>query len=157
MKRLLLAALALWALTGCTQDEIRGWLAWHANDPAAALAHLEQPEVQAQLEQADRLDPPPPQFNGASSSGRCTGAEPLLAQHSPGWSVERMSRIMYRESRCQPRAANSCCHGLLQIHEQWCGYLAARLGPCDLTNPSYNVQAAALVFGQQGYGAWSTS
>ena len=57
---------------------------------------------------AERLDPPTvevattlglPPGSSASSGGRCVGWEGLLSRYSPGWPVERMSRIMYRESR----------------------------------------------------------
>lgn len=107
-----------------------------------------------------QLTPPPttaPIFSSANDGRRCTGAVALLAYYSPGWDVARMSGIMYRESRCQPGASNRCCHGLLQIHESWCGYLGRNLGPCNLYDPIYNIRAARLVWLEQGYPAWSTS
>lgn len=116
--------------------------------------------------QVTETAPPPPTpmlFTSASSSGRCVGAEPLLAALSPGWSVERMSRIMYRESRCQPGARNgsSSATGLLQILASHCRWLEGQLGEwCTrdrLTDPGYNVRAAAVLWLEQSYGAWSTS
>jgi hypothetical protein len=116
-----------------------------------------------------RLDPPttevaapdsPSAGTSASAGGRCIGWEPLLTRESPGWSVERMSRIMYRESRCLPGVRNrsSSASGLLQLLASLhCGWLARELGPCDLFNPTYNVRAAALLWRKSGYGAWSTS
>jgi hypothetical protein len=103
---------------------------------------------------AVRLDPPmPPAFDGSSSNGRCVGAEPLLAYYSPGWDVGRMSRIMYRESRCQPWARNpSGASGLLQIMPMHCRWLP---GPCDLFDPAYNVKAGAALWRKQGMGAWA--
>jgi hypothetical protein len=116
---------------------------------------------------AVRLEPPTteaaaPSSGGSSAStgGRCVGWERLLADESPGWSVERMSRIMYRESRCQPGARNrsSSATGLLQILASHCGWLARRMGTwCTrdrLTDPVFNVQAAAVLWQEQHYGAW---
>jgi len=117
-------------------------------------------------QEAERLDPPAPPTSvavetsgsSASSGGRCVGWEGLLSSYSPGWSVERMSRIMYRESRCLPAARNpSGASGLLQVMRSHCGWLAGAVGPCDLFDAEYNVRAAAALWRRQGYGAWSTS
>src|SRR4051812_44240978 len=55
-------------------------------------------------------------FTNESANGRCIGAEPLLTRYGPNWNVIRMSRIMYRESRCNPLVRNkqSGSTGLLQ-------------------------------------------
>jgi hypothetical protein len=121
---------------------------------------------------AVRLDPPPPVAepeptppggSSDSSNGRCVGWESLLAYYSPGWSVERMSRIMYRESRCRPEVRNrsSSATGLLQILSSHCPWLAGQLGTwCNrsrLEDPDFNVRAGARLWREQGYGAWSTS
>lgn len=153
MKRTLLIVVALVALTGCTRAQIDAWLDWRANDPRAAHDWLHTPQGQAMT--APRSTPAP----ARSSDGRCVGMESSLAAHSPGWDVVRMSRIAYRESRCQPSASNSCCSGLLQIHYMHVG----RSAPCgvysrsDLYNAERNICAAALVWRAAGYGAWSTS
>jgi Transglycosylase SLT domain len=119
---------------------------------------------------AVRLDPPPPPppslpvlFTSESYTGRCVGAEFLLGHFSPGWDPVRMSRIMYRESRCQPAAdnSNSTATGLLQILASHCPWLARQMGePCSaarLTDPAYNVRAGATLWREQGYQAWVTS
>lgn len=50
MKRLIaVGALALSALTGCTRAELDAWVQWYKDDPAAAEAFANQPEIQAQL------------------------------------------------------------------------------------------------------------
>lgn len=105
--------------------------------------------------------PSPPAFTSASSGSRCVGLEPLLAELSPGWNVERMARIAYRESRCQPGARNrsSSATGLLQILASHCPWLAGQLGTwCTrerLTDPEFNVRAAAALWLEQGYSAWN--
>lgn len=141
---------------------------------AVAPLHLDLPpegvhEAATATAPAERLEVPPttqvpePTFSSARSSGRCVGAEPLLAALSPGWSVERMSRIMHRESRCQPEARNrsSSATGLLQVLASHCPWLARQMGTwCTrdrLTDPEFNVRAAAVLWREQGYGAWSTS
>lgn len=99
--------------------------------------------------------------SSVSAGGRCTGWEPLLEQHSPGWSVERMSRIMYRESRCQPEVRNSSSSatGLLQILSSHCRWIAAQMGTwctrARLNDAEFNIAAAAVLWDEQGYGAWS--
>lgn len=118
---------------------------------------------------AVRVDPPPtvesvpslPAGNSDSAGGRCVGWEPLLAEYSPGWSVERMSRIAYRESRCIPTARNrsSSATGLLQILASHCPWIARQMGTwctrARLTDPDFNIRAAAVLWAEQGYGAWS--
>jgi hypothetical protein len=119
---------------------------------------------------AVRLNPPPPPppalpvlFTTESYAGRCTGAEWMLGHFSPGWDPTRMSKIMYRESRCDPSVArsDSGSTGLLQILVSHCAWLSRQMGePCSqarLRDPAYNVRAAATLWVEQGYGAWSTS
>lgn len=168
MKRLVLGVMAILVIfSGCTPTQSRVWHQWFRADPEAATAFLDTPEY-AELStsadvttQAERLNPPDPQpatdsGSGASSNGRCVGYEGLLAQYSPGWDVVRMSRIMYRESRCQPGAHNSSgATGLLQILKSHCGWLAPRIGGCNLTSPSYNIRAAAELYKNGGMAHWA--
>ena len=121
--------------------------------------------------EAERVDPPPPPVeqlpavagSSASANGRCVGWQPLLEQYSPGWSVPRMAAIMHRESRCQPDARNrsSSATGLLQLLASHCPWLARQMGTwCTrdrLTDPTFNIRAAAVLWAEQGYSAWSTS
>jgi len=121
-------------------------------------------------EKAVRMNPPPPPppsvpvlFSNTSVNGHCTGAEFLLTQYSPGWNVSRMSGIIYRESRCDWTAArsDSGSTGWLQILVSHCPWLARQMGePCTqvrLKDPVYNVRAGAVLWNEQGYGAWSTA
>jgi len=116
---------------------------------------------------AVRLDPPPPPvvetiptlWTTESSNGKCVGLIAALTYWSPGWDVNRMAGIAYRESRCQPDASNSCCSGVFQIHQIWipkagmCGVFSRS----DLYDPWKNVCVASIIYRQQGMGAWSTS
>jgi len=86
--------------------------------------------------------------------GRCTEWEAGLAYFSPGWDVVRMSKIMYRESRCRPDVTSNtgCCRGLLQIHQ----IHIPNLAPCgvyskqDLFTPGKNICSAAIVYKRAG-------
>ena len=67
-----------------------------------------------------------------------------------------MSRIMYRESRCNPSAYNrSGATGLLQVLRSHCGWLAPRIGPCNLTNAAYNIRAGAELYKNGGSAHWA--
>lgn len=85
-------------------------------------------------------------------SRSCPQWEPLLEQHQPttGWDTGRMSRIMWRESRCQPDATSRTADsGLLQINRVNHRWLSSRLGAkVDrqwLLDPSNNIRAAAAL------------
>ena len=87
-----------------------------------------------------------------STKGRCTQFEPLLAELAPagGWDVARMSRLMHRESRCQPGVrSRTRDSGLLQINDINHRFLRGRLGEhvdrWTLQNPRQNIRAAAAL------------
>ena len=52
-------AVAVTALTGCSDAQIAAWLAWHHEDPAAAIEFANHPDVQAQLRDAARPETEP--------------------------------------------------------------------------------------------------
>lgn len=116
-------------------------------------------------EKAVRMNPPPPTptmpvlWTAESANGRCVGMVEAIEHWSPGWPVDRMAAIAYRESRCDPSASNSCCSGIFQIHRSW----VDNVGMCgvrtraDLYDPWKNVCAAAVVYRTQGISAWSTA
>lgn len=102
-----------------------------------------------------------------AASGRCKQYEALLAQH-PRWNVARMSRIMFRESRCNPLAYNGRhrdrSYGLLQINTKvtarmdlWselqrrCGVTARE----QLFDPATNVACAARLYAAYGMRPWA--
>lgn len=90
-----------------------------------------------------------------AGSGRCAQYESLLTAYAPrgGWNVAKMSRIMFRESRCQPTVVNrrGGDSGLLQVHPITWQFLSTKFGvPMSqmrpwLLDPANNVQAAALL------------
>ena len=141
------------------------------NDPITVLVELPPLSEVIATEPAVRLNPPdsmPPitesvsvyEFSNASANGRCIGAEGLLSKYKPGWNIERMSRIMYRESRCNPAVRNrqSGSTGLLQIMPSNCRYIANQLGEscsiAKLQQPDFNIRAATTLFEYDGYGPW---
>lgn len=44
-------ALALTALTGCSDEQLAAWVHWYQRDPDAAVAFARQPEIDALLQQ----------------------------------------------------------------------------------------------------------
>lgn len=95
----------------------------------------------------------------------CPQYEVLLQQHNPGWDINRMSRIMWRESRCRPDVRSSTADtGLLQINDINHRYLTGKgVDVNQLTNPTVNIQAAATLYRYwtralgDGYHPWKTS
>lgn len=86
------------------------------------------------------------------AAGRCRDFEQLLVAHAPkrGWDINRMSRYMWRESRCTPNVRSRTRDtGLLQINDINLQYLTRKMGrPITidaLKDPATNVQAAALL------------
>jgi len=73
---------------------------------------------------------------------------------------EHFLAVIERESRCQPTAVNagSGALGLTQIMPLWLDALCAAGIACtraELLDPLTNLDAAALVYAEQGPGAWS--
>jgi hypothetical protein len=56
-RRTLFTTLAVSGLAtlGCTPDEVQGWLAWHAQDPAAAVEFANRPDVAADFNTGEHL------------------------------------------------------------------------------------------------------
>ena len=106
-----------------------------------------------------------------AAGGRCRQWEELLVAHAPkkGWDVARMSRIMFRESRCQANVVNKRGgdSGLLQVHPITWPWLSDKFGvPMSqmrawLLEPANNVRAGAALFdfwrraGRSGYQPWA--
>lgn len=153
------------AMSACSPWQAKQWGKWHERDPQAAQEFLDAgcPGVNngCEITRPAQAEAPAVRIqstggSSASTGNRCTGYEDMLAAYSPGWDVVRMSQIMYRESRCNPGAYNpSGATGLLQILKSHCAWLAPRVGPCNLTNPSYNIRAAAELFRNGGYQHWA--
>lgn len=98
----------------------------------------------------------------------CPEFEPMLEEYAPqaGWDINRMSHIMWRESRCNPEAYNAYgrASGLLQITPIGYPYIRQELGEWvdrwTLTDPIQNVRASAVLYdywvshGHSGYQPW---
>jgi hypothetical protein len=102
------------------------------------------------------------------AGGRCRQYEADLARFAPkgGWNIPKMSRTMWRESRCQSDVVNrrGGDTGLLQIHPVTWPWLSQHFGVTVtrtmLQNPQFNIQAAAALYtfsqcaGYSGYRPW---
>lgn len=118
--------------------------------------------------------PPPtlpvPGVTGTTVHGRCTQYEPMLQELAPpgGWDIAKMSRTMWRESRCEPWAwnASSADSGLLQVNKINLPWLRDHMGGewvdrWTLQDPRQNIRASALLCtfwrnaGKSCYQPWS--
>jgi hypothetical protein len=95
------------------------------------------------------LDPAPSEIR-VSNPERCHRWEPILSAVHEAWDVVRMSRIMWRESRCQSGVLSPTSDtGLLQINEVNHDFLSRALGrPVtteSLTDPYLNIASAAVL------------
>jgi hypothetical protein len=121
-----------------------------ANGPYAPAERIDPPPVVA-------VAPPPVLWTTESANDRCIGMVAALQHWNPGWNVDQMSAIAFRESRCVPTASNSCCSGIFQIHRIWlpkaamCGVYSRN----DLYDPWKNICVASIIFRDQGMQAWS--
>jgi hypothetical protein len=135
---------------------------WYGNAAYADTDHpIRDPATGFMV--ATRMNPPAPPpvvpilWSTDSSNGACTGMLNAINYWNPGWDVNHMSRIAYRESRCLPGASNSCCSGIFQVHRTWidnvamCGVTSRN----DLYDPWKNVCAASVIFRTQGMSAWA--
>lgn len=110
--------------------------------------------------------------DGTTIAGRCTQWEPLLAAAGVGWDVARMSRILWRESRCKPDAYNRRTHdrGLGQVHwtsRYWSVPMRSGFGPlaqeCGITYldqlfvPEVNIGCMAALYRAFGMKPWGRS
>ena len=153
MKRIALALIAFVAVaTSCTPEQLDRL---GVTDPGARevlLALEDKPIVNSDgsIIQLDGSFTPAPTYEQVGN--RCPQWEHLLHTHAPagGWDVDRMSRTMWRESRCFAHVySKTSDSGLLQINRVNYSFLRARLGEWvdrwTLTDPTQNVRAAAAL------------
>lgn len=151
IKRLL--PIALVALMGCTPSQIRAWVSWHEQDPEAAVAFANQPEVQEALAEAMAS-------TGNPTPGDCDSYAPLFQKY--GLPVATFKRIAWRESGCNHRSfvtdSDDLGGGLLGINLRagasrwfdWCG-----LTINNVTDAETNVHCAAEARKRMGMTPWS--
>jgi hypothetical protein len=105
----------------------------------------------------------PTPANAAANS--CPKLEPLLAQYFPAKVVPVMSRIAYRESRCNPgslsvvrKSTGRPDVGLLQIQGSWATVTRAICKKQDvikaLLNVRCNLKVARYLYDNGGLGHW---
>ena len=160
MRRLMVFAVVL--LCGCTPEQVRFWLAWHAQDPETAVAFLDT-EVGKALLADDGSDGP--QFAEwlaiQPTPGDCDSYVPLFQRY--GLPPATFKRIAWRESGCNHNSfvinRTDSGGGLLGINlkgslagtwNDWCG---ATLG--NITDPEVNVRCAAEAYERLGMQPWS--
>lgn len=104
----------------------------------------------------------------AHAAGTCPNLEPALARHFPRHVVETMSRVAYRESRCNPRSVSAVRKatgypdvGALQIQGSWRTVTrqVCRLRPNQdhiqaLTRLECNLRVGRYLYDNGGLGHW---
>lgn len=134
-----------------------------AEPPPLAVSTPADVSVTASRIPTVETGPPPVPFTTDSVGRECVGALNLLTAYSPGWDVHRMARLSFRESRCKPDAYNrrGRATGLLQVTPITYGFVGRCLGELvtrlKLTDPVFNVRAAACLWREDGYRPWQVS
>jgi hypothetical protein len=165
-RRLFAAAAGLAALAGataCTPQEVRHWVAWHAQDPAAAEEFAQQPEVQASLASGEHEQAAPePEYSGR---GGCDGIyDEFIRQGASSGVASRFAyRIAPRESGCSAQfvhdgddwsysrfGLNGLTAGLRANWMSWCGADVRS----DTKNLSTDVNCALAAYSRMGWAPW---
>jgi hypothetical protein len=99
-----------------------------------------------------------------SATKSCPKLEPILAQYFPAKVVPVMSKIAYRESRCNPRSLSAIRKngrpdvGLLQIQGSWVTVTRAVCKKQDvikaLLNIKCNLKVARYLYDNGGLSHW---
>ena len=103
--------------------------------------------------------------HASAAAQSCPKWEPLLAQHFPAKVLPAMSRIAYRESRCNPSSLSPVRKstgrpdvGLLQIQGSWATVTRAVCKKQDvikaLLDPKCNVKVAGYLYKNGGLNHW---
>jgi hypothetical protein len=171
MNRRLMAGIASLAVvvgaSACTPQEVRGWIAWHDSDPAAAEEFANQPEVQADLATGEHEQQVAAESSDESSGrGGCDGIYDEMIRQGAGSGVA--SRFAYhiapRESGCSPQFVHD--------HDDWsysrfglngltAGLRAGWMRLCgadvrsDTKSLSKDVECALAGYNAMGWRPWS--
>jgi len=103
--------------------------------------------------------------HASAAAQSCPKWEPLLAKHFPAKVVPELSRIAYRESRCNPSSLSPVRKstgrpdvGLLQIQGSWATVTRAVCKKPDvikaLLDPQSNVKVARYLYDNGGLRHW---
>lgn len=162
--------------------ELDAWVAaWEAERDEAIAVIVEQDAlsvftvnwfIELRAEWADMADRHPCYFYGECEALREMGEPPsppasapashsspgveqwrgLVAAYFPGSAVDTMLCLMWHESKGDPGATNprSGAAGLFQVMPFWWDHYGG-----DRYDPESNVRVARLIYGEQGFGAWS--
>lgn len=144
VKRAILGVVAVVALAACTPSQgaryLEAWFSGHQAEATAAVADYEAVKADA-------------------TAGRpCAQWYDIAieAGFTPEQWKEPVSRIMYRESHCNPMADNptSTARGLMQELRMWADDCGGTYE--DLHDPVFNINCAAHIYEVQGWRAWAT-
>lgn len=124
---------------------------WHAHGKGCYFPWKLAVDRPTGTPSATTPSPAPTTTVPAPIAGRCTQYEALLQANAPtaGWDVQKMSKTMWRMSRCNAAKRTSGMTGLFIISDAHAKLLTAQLGTTvdrtTLTDPTLNVRAAATL------------
>jgi len=156
MKKLIGLGAVCLALLGCTPTQV----AWHVSHLTAIAQETDPAKKQELQSDYDQVV-----ANYQATYDEATTGHPceqwfdlaMEAGFTPEQWKEPVSRIMNRESGCNPSAQNSSSSaaGLMQELEMWlddCGGTTHS----DFYDPAFNLNCAYHIYTIQGWQAWAT-
>lgn len=143
-----------------------------AEERARVVSHVSRSTRPTTTTTTEAPSPPPPPTTapapvapapapGASGSeaelvaAYCNWIRPMVESYGD-WPIDKMMTIAYRESKCDPQAANSTssARGLFQtLKGTWGGY--AGYATADLAPPEMQVEHAHELWLREGLSPWS--
>ena len=139
--------LALLALTACTPRELAEWSKWYEQDPDAAVAFANQPEIQMRLHGCQSSDSPQFQCNQVDQG--------LTNNHAARW-----EEIAWCESGRQwdlvaTNRTGTYGGGLMIRNNVWAAYGGREFAPtADRASKAQQIEVAERILADVGWGAW---
>lgn len=168
LRNMAAAVAAMVTAAGCTPAEIRAWVAWHEQDPDAAVEYAQRPEVAADLLTGEHDDSDGPQFREwLERRDGCDGIyDEMVSQGAPDAVARRFAyAIAPRESGCSAQyvrdrddwsysrfGLNGLTAGLRSTWRAWCG-ADVRYDTRDLGT---DVRCALAAYHRMGWRPWAT-
>ena len=138
MKKIRLALMVIVAAlttAACTPQQLRDWVAWNEQDPAAAQEFANRPEIQALLHQ--RAQAPAPQ---RSSGGGTVWDRIAQCESGQNWSIN---------------TGNGYSGGLQFLHSSWRAYGGQQFAPLAYqASREQQIVVAERILADVGWRAW---
>src|SRR4029077_463114 len=145
----LAAVVGLGALTACTPRELAAWVDWNNQDPAAAQAFANTPEVQASLAAGQQQE-------AAPAPAEDSGDQGLTNNHGSRW--DKIARCESGGNWGYPLVTNrtgTYSGGLMIWTKAWAAYGGKQFAPnAYQASKAQQIEVAERILADQGWGAW---